>query len=433
MIKDLKIKAILDNILQSEDFRKSVNYQVLLKYLVEHSLKGDVPKETSIAIDVFHKGKEFNPAEDTTVRYYMHNLRKKLDTYYQREGKDEKLRLVIDKGHYKVEFKEVPVKSRNPFKKKPSTINLVVVFSFIILCSVIIFQWQKFTTFKRSVQPVNNKDPLWSDFMRNDSPNMLVIGDLFVFIEYQEDRGRNQMIKDWSVNNSKDLDDYIAQFQIKGIHKTEQNVFPYSSVYTLHCLMPIFSAVSKKLLLKASSELTWKDIKTNNIIFVGKFGSTQILRKFFNNLSIHLQKYHQNKIFITNDKRDTLHTFTRIRTAVGPSALTTQYYNRDYAIIAKLPGPEGNSILLISGFGHIALLESVKIMCNPVLRNEMLNDYLSKKVKIDPYFEMLIEIEGIKQTGLNKKIRYYRPIKDKFNPISYSGFSNGDNPQQSTE
>ena len=98
-----KIDA-LQKVLESKTFKDRDIYKKLLQFIVKASAKGIAPKEVVIAQDVFEKGKEFNAAEDTTVRVHMHNLRKMLEQYYQSEGQSESIKLCIPKGHYLVEF-----------------------------------------------------------------------------------------------------------------------------------------------------------------------------------------------------------------------------------------------------------------------------------------------------------------------------------------
>lgn len=76
----------------------------MLSYLVACCFKGEILKEYSIALDVFKKSRDFNPAYGTTVPYYMHRLRQKLKSYYNEEEKMDEIKLIIVKGHYEAHF-----------------------------------------------------------------------------------------------------------------------------------------------------------------------------------------------------------------------------------------------------------------------------------------------------------------------------------------
>ena len=94
-----KTQQVVDKILQSNEFQGSENYHNLLKYLVDKSLSGDSPKESTIAFDVFGKDLNSDDLDTSSVRVYMHNLRQKLDSYYMNEGCNDEFRLTIPKGH----------------------------------------------------------------------------------------------------------------------------------------------------------------------------------------------------------------------------------------------------------------------------------------------------------------------------------------------
>jgi hypothetical protein len=104
MITTEEKKAIVSDILQGKDFKGSTIFQNLLTYLLTATLDEKIPKEITIAIDVFGKDSNFNSNKDSTVRYHVHMLRKKLENYYKSEGTKDKNQLVIPKGHYEIKF-----------------------------------------------------------------------------------------------------------------------------------------------------------------------------------------------------------------------------------------------------------------------------------------------------------------------------------------
>ena len=53
-------------------------------------------------MDVFGKGADFDPSQDSMVRVYAHNLRQKLEHYYATEGRAEPRQLTLARGEYRV-------------------------------------------------------------------------------------------------------------------------------------------------------------------------------------------------------------------------------------------------------------------------------------------------------------------------------------------
>ena len=86
--KNNNARSYLKKILESQEFSRAQKYQRLLQYLVDASLEGEIPKEVTIAHEVFFEDNAYDTGSTTKVRVYIHNLRKKLDSYYTSEGKN---------------------------------------------------------------------------------------------------------------------------------------------------------------------------------------------------------------------------------------------------------------------------------------------------------------------------------------------------------
>src|SRR4029079_15291856 len=89
---------------------RSRSYARLLEFLVDCSLEGRKPKELEIAIEVFGKGADFDPRQDSMVRVYAHNLRQKLEHYYATEGRADARHLALARGEYRISLTAADVK-----------------------------------------------------------------------------------------------------------------------------------------------------------------------------------------------------------------------------------------------------------------------------------------------------------------------------------
>ena len=170
--KTEKLKLV-DRILASKEFSGSKVYQSYLTYLVHATEEGKSPKEITIAIDVFGKNAAFNPAEDTIVRSHTYTLRKKLDTYYYNEGRNERYRLRIPKGHY-----EVQILDRHDALQTQSTLIRTAVRYYpwliiMILLFFVIYLWYALHSVDKdffSQQHIKADDPVWKSFNQTDTP-----------------------------------------------------------------------------------------------------------------------------------------------------------------------------------------------------------------------------------------------------------------------
>src|SRR6185295_10469630 len=81
---------------------RSRSYSRLLEFLVDCAADGRSPKELEIAMEVFGKGADFDPSQDSMVRVYAHNLRQKLEHYYATDGRNEPQQIALARGEYRV-------------------------------------------------------------------------------------------------------------------------------------------------------------------------------------------------------------------------------------------------------------------------------------------------------------------------------------------
>ncbi len=97
-----EISDALARITSSVEFEKAYRLRQLLEHLVTRQLAGeeDDLKGYNIGLDVFEKGKSFDPDTDTIVRVQMVRLRRMLEHYYLTHGKEEQIIIEIPKGRY---------------------------------------------------------------------------------------------------------------------------------------------------------------------------------------------------------------------------------------------------------------------------------------------------------------------------------------------
>jgi hypothetical protein len=102
------VRACLERILLSAPFAQSERLRRFLKFVVTETLAGhaDRLKGYTIGVEVFDRGPSFDSAIDPIVRVEAARLRTKLREYYDREGRDDPVRLELPKGRYAVQFDE---------------------------------------------------------------------------------------------------------------------------------------------------------------------------------------------------------------------------------------------------------------------------------------------------------------------------------------
>lgn len=102
-----EIEQELGRVLASSAFSRPRRLSRLLRHLVEHTLQGkeDCLKETLLGIEVFDRGRDFDPKADPIVRIDARRLRARLTQYYADEGATDPVLIVLEPGSYVPSFR----------------------------------------------------------------------------------------------------------------------------------------------------------------------------------------------------------------------------------------------------------------------------------------------------------------------------------------
>jgi adenylate cyclase len=100
------IRAQLERILQSNEFRGSDKQKKFLTFIIDETLEDRTSqlKGYTIAVAVYGRAKTFDPQVDPIVRVEAGRLRRALEHYYLTAGKNDPLRIKIPIGGYKPTF-----------------------------------------------------------------------------------------------------------------------------------------------------------------------------------------------------------------------------------------------------------------------------------------------------------------------------------------
>lgn len=101
-LKPEQCEEALRVVLQSQTFARAEKLQRFLSYVSEMTLRGEGAgvHERRIAVDVFGRGEDYSPGEDSVVRRQAHALRHKLRDYYAGEGNLNPVQIELPVGSY---------------------------------------------------------------------------------------------------------------------------------------------------------------------------------------------------------------------------------------------------------------------------------------------------------------------------------------------
>ena len=117
---DEEVVEALERVLAAPDLRTSPRLGAFLRYVIEARLAGRAEqiKGYTIAVEALGRPASFDPQSDPIVRVEATRLRRALQNYYNTDGLDDPLQILIPKGGYVPQF--VPRKGAVPAVTPPA-------------------------------------------------------------------------------------------------------------------------------------------------------------------------------------------------------------------------------------------------------------------------------------------------------------------------
>ncbi|MDO6820668.1 hypothetical protein [Zobellia sp. 1_MG-2023] len=387
--------SYVNKIISSKSFGNSTTYANLLRYLVQCTLEDDVPKETTIATEIFAK-KEFDPSQSTLIRVYVYNLRKKLKAYYQNEGLNDPILLRVPKGSYKVEFetkKKTPKESNGLLSRK----QILLLLGFLLLTSVI-GNWILYRN-NKSVDQFSDS-VIWNGIFNSKKPMILVLGDLFIYREIDTSSHREKVIRNALINAETQLYDSLPKIGSEGYvyEPMEYSFLIRNSTEWVKDISKVLTSKNKDFNVRTVLRFGPKELPENDFMVVGMAKTLGIFKDYIEKSSV---KYNPLGDTFSPKGSDTIYR---------PSG-DAQTYHKDYAIIIKAPGPNNNAIYVFAGLWDTGASQSLKNFTNPVLIKQLESRMKTDLGDIPQFFEVFMEVNGIDRMELSSKIIHVKALE----------------------
>ena len=384
MWKKEEINQYLEKILNSSAFCRSGIYAKLFEYLVHSSMKGEVPKESVIEMDVFNRS-----AGDGNIRSYIHKLRKKLEDYYKKEGNHDPFKFTIPKGAYKVEI----VKNKRRISKKA-----LIITTFIAIVLINTGVW--FISFQKDNHKRKKTDHLvWKHFIENKRKSVLILGNYF-FFHGELPSGELGVMRDFSINSLHGFNEYITKHpDIAGkIKHTETTYLGRDGVFSLPYIIEPFFIHQSPYEIKISEQVHWDMIRSNNIIYIGSFKNLRILKNITEKLGV-TYFLEDNILHYHNWENDSTYQY---------SYKFSEKKNLDYTFVSLIPGPKGNAILFIISNHDIGCISASKFF---YFRGPI-NAFKEKHLPNHDYFKALFVAKGMVRTDMTIDLLHVNGIDE---------------------
>jgi hypothetical protein len=382
MKKDIEI--YIEKVLGSSEFKGSPKYQKLFEYLVKSSLSGNIPKEVTIAYDVFNIEFDHLNSGESNVRVYVYNLRKKLELYYADEGKEDKIHFQIAKGAYKVEF----IEKKDIAKKHPVKWIIAYTLIGVLLASNLYFI---VSHFKKQETNKNISKYIWSDITTNDLPVLIVIGDYFI-VKESIYPNRYRYSRDSRINSEVDFNLFLEQYpQNKDVYyKTSHTFTGKFAPVCMNEMNKLLLNFNKSVEVILSSDFQWHDLQNYNVIYIGSFKSLGLMKNLMKNSNFEFVVY-PNELIFNQLNPDSVFHYNAVDSDKD-NALES-----DYAVVTKVPATNKTNIVFFLSTRDIGLIAMAKYFTNPEQISQFEDNYL-KSDSSTPYFETCFKILGLQRT-----------------------------------
>ena len=376
------IKKYLDKILQSGYFNKSKVSCDLLEYLVKASLEGNNPKEFTIGVELFGKKYDNRTKQDSNIRVYIHNIRKKLKEYYENEGSRDEIIFELERGKYIVNFKtRKEIASEKP---KSYLVSFLLTLGLLIMVSVFYF-----LKTKKEASPWKRL-PVWQNFADNRKETLLVLGDYYVFNGLLP-TGNSGIYRDFFINSEVDYEHLLDKKPelVKTLSKSNLTYLSKMAIFCESDIYKVFARTGGTINVKLLSDIQPTDLKQYNIIFIGNY----------KNMGIFENMVHEMKFAFGVANSSIQYIFANDPCARIYEASGNNLKEEDFALIVNTNGYNGNRLLLFLSSQDIGNIASVKQMTNSAYLKQFTTDKLKN---LDPEnFHALYKVEGINKTDLS--------------------------------
>ncbi|HWK51108.1 MAG TPA: hypothetical protein VNR40_14545 [Steroidobacter sp.] len=382
----------------------------LFDYLLARSIAGTPPKEIEIAIDVFGKDESFCVAQDSTVRVYVHKLRRKLEEFHAHAGRDEAARLVLPKGEYRIVIEplDAPPAEIVEQAEPPARVEhrgwLNLRNSMVAATGCLLLACAGLLGFHlRSSAPASELDtvrgnPIWAKVLGDTRPIVVVVGDYYIFGETDPRSGSvKRMVREFSINSARELEEQLqSDPRLDGRYEDLDLAYlPTSTAFAMRDVLTTLAAPGQpqqRVQMVLASDLTTDMLRSSHIIYIGYIsGMRQLQELAFQHSRLSVGASFDELI----DKR----TGQRYVSQAGrvPEAGSTY---RDYGFFSSFPGPTGNRFVIIAGTRDVAVMETAEALTRAWPLAELARSIQSES------FEALYEVAGLNRSNLSGRLLF---------------------------
>jgi len=381
---------------------RSKHYAAMLEYLVQCSVEGNTPREIDLATEVLGKGDDFDVSADSAVRVYVHQLRKKLNSYYETNDQDAEYRVVMPKGKYSLAAMQIKSAVGQTVQTAPSffQFNLntaLLATAVVMLCVNLLFILNSENDTDTRSSQIAAAHPVWATILNDQKPILLVMGDYYIFGELNANGNIARMVREFNVNSSSDLED----LQFSDIERTENyldldlSYMPEGSAFALAKIAPILQGSGKNVNITMMSDLTTADIRDNHIVYIGYISAMDKLTDMaFAGSDLKIGRSYDE---LFNTKTAEYYTSDAGLPEEGEPF-------RDYGMFSTFPASTDTQVVLISGMRDAGLMHIAQALSDSSALDDMVVSIDSDTDEAVGSFEALFEVFGVDRLNFDANL-----------------------------
>lgn len=427
------LRELVRRIVHSPTFARSERLGTLLTYVCDMALKGreEELNEQKIGQAVFGRSQNYDSAVDGIVRSQASRLRQRLDLYFQHEGSDEPVRIVIPRGGYVPVFEAHSTASLVPTADEPTEAlpemapaepaqNTYIHprdFSSrqwlpwglcLVLGLVLIALWihdRRRQVPASAIPPIH---PFWSHLFTNNQPTMVVAPDSGLVL-FHGLSGQDVELKEYLDAGYRSESNGPPQI---GPAATQKNWLldlanrRYTSMVDLEAILSLKDrarTLGSEMSVRFARDLRPNDFKTGTVILLGSSMANPWDELFEQNMNFLLKDDYTKYYWVLN----------RHPQKGEPARWETERddpQRRVYGLVAYMPN--------LAGDGNALLLEG-ESMSGTEAAMDFVNDdaqllpFLNRIRRPDgtlPHFELLLETRNMGASAIRSQILAWRTM-----------------------
>lgn len=369
---------------------KSGRLLELFEFLVQRTLEQQPPKEAEIASIVFQR-EISSDGDDSSVRVYIHRLRKKLEEYYLRNPERSDVRITLPRGGYQLVVTQRSGTEERLARRESflgQSLRSLSLSSKILIGGLLALNLVALAVFGflSSSQSSQNLPGVWSSLSERERPLVVVLGDYYIFGEFKDGLFLERLVREFDVNSAEDL---VAKIESDPSLKERYvdislEYLPVSVAYALDDLSPLLRTKTTRIL--QASELDPEAMKCCDLLYIGLTSGLGLLENsLLRQGPFRLGDTYDEIIDTNSDQKYVSEAFL---------AAPGETVYRDYGVLNVTESPAGNHVWAIMGTRDTGLSGLTEWLMSPE----------ANSLRAAPGSSVLFEITGQKNLNLSAKV-----------------------------